>query len=67
MWIRSMESIAYDPEGKGKLLTIAPNRPIRVPDNIGEGFLRAYPETVFEIDDPGFETATASPQRKRKN
>lgn len=67
MFIRSRESIAYDPQSNGKLKTIAPNRVLEMPDELAAALIKAYPDVVFEVEARDyFETATAGPQRKRR-
>lgn len=67
MLIVSRESIIHDPLSNGRMVTIAPNRVLDMPDVQAEALIKAYPELVYEVEESrAFEMATGIPHRKRK-
>jgi hypothetical protein len=65
MFVRATESVAYDKDGNGKITTLIPGRVVELDEKTAKGLVAAG--YVYEVEEREFETATAGPQRKRKN
>lgn len=63
MFVRAVESVAYDAKGDGRIQTLIPGRDVELPDDLALGLIRAG--YVFEVDETRVEAAVAGPSRKR--